>query len=149
MKGYTIKSGDKRPTKKGAGMTAKGVAKYRRENPGSKLKTAVTGKVKPGSKAAKRRKSFCARSAGQMKKFPKAAKNPNSRLRQARKRWKCQMIKKLPKPRPRIENLTENQQKRLLRTYIANMPQKERTTFLNKAIKKVYPKSFPKVKVKK
>ena len=58
MKGYTIKSGDKRPTKKGAGMTAKGVAKYRRENPGSKLKTAVTGKVKPGSKAAKRRKSF-------------------------------------------------------------------------------------------
>ena len=59
------------------------------------------------------------------------------------------MIKKLPKPSPRIENLTENQQKRLLRTYIANMPQKERTTFLNKAIKKVYPKSFPKVKVKK
>ena len=59
------------------------------------------------------------------------------------------MIKKLPKPRPRIENLTENQQKRLLRTYIANMPQKESTTFLNKAIKKVYPKSFPKVKVKK
>ena len=89
MKGYTIKSGDKRPTKKGAGMTAKGVAKYRRENPGSKLKTAVTGKVKPGSKAAKRRKSFCARSAGQRKKFPKAAKKPNSRLRQARKRWKC------------------------------------------------------------
>ena len=55
-------------------------------NPGSKLKTAVTGKVKKGSKAAKRRKSFCARSAGQMKKFPKAAKDPNSRLRQARKR---------------------------------------------------------------
>ena len=64
-------------------------AAYRRKNPGSKLKTAVTGKVKPGSKDAKRRKSFCARSAGQMKKFPKAAKNPNSRLRQARKRWKC------------------------------------------------------------
>ena len=40
-------------------------------------------------KALKRRKSFCARSAGQMKKFPKAAKNPNSRLRQARRRWKC------------------------------------------------------------
>ena len=89
MKGITIGSGNKRPTKKGAGMSAKGVAKYRRQNPGSKLKTAVTGKVKPGSKAAKRRKSYCARSAGQMKKFPKAAKNPNSRLRQARKRWKC------------------------------------------------------------
>ena len=81
-----------RSTKSGAGMTAKGVAAYRRKNPGSKLKTAVTGKVKPGSKDANRRKSYCARSAGQMKKFPKAAKDPNSRLRQARKRWKCQII---------------------------------------------------------
>ena len=89
MKGMSISSGDKRPTRLGAGMTAKGVAKYRRQNPGSKLQTAVTGKVKPGSKAAKRRKSFCARSAGQMKQFPKAAKDPNSRLRQARRRWKC------------------------------------------------------------
>jgi hypothetical protein len=78
-----------RPTEKGAGMTKAGVAAYRRANPGSKLKTAVTGKVKPGSKAAKRRKSFCARSLGQMKSFPKAAKDPNSRLRQARRRWKC------------------------------------------------------------
>ena len=78
-----------RSTKTGAGMTKAGVARYRRENPGSKLKTAVTGKVKKASKAANRRKSYCARSAGQMKKFPKAAKNPNSRLRQARRRWKC------------------------------------------------------------
>jgi hypothetical protein len=78
-----------RATKSGAGMTSAGVARYRKDNPGSKLKTAVTGKVKKGSKDAKRRKSFCARSAGQMKKFPKAAKNPNSRLRQARRRWKC------------------------------------------------------------
>ena len=78
-----------RPTKQGAGTTKAGVKRYRAENPGSKLKTAVTGKVKPGSKAAKRRKSFCARSAGQMKQFPKAAKDPNSRLRQARKRWRC------------------------------------------------------------
>ena len=89
MKGHTIKGGHKRPTKAGAGMPKKGVAKYRSDNPGSKLQTAVTGKVKKGSKAAKRRKSFCARSAGQMKKFPKAAKDPNSRLGQARKRWKC------------------------------------------------------------
>ena len=51
-----------RPTKAGAGMTKAGVAAYRRANPGSKLKTAVTGKVKKGSKDAKRRKSFCARS---------------------------------------------------------------------------------------
>ena len=77
-----------RSTKSGAGMTAAGVAKYRRDNPGSKLKTAVTEK-NPSKKDAARRKSFCARSAGQMKKFPKAAKNPNSRLRQARKRWRC------------------------------------------------------------
>ena len=89
MKGMTIGGGQKRPTKSGAGLTAAGVAKYRRQNPGSKLKTAVTGSPKPGSKDAKRRKSYCARSAGQMKKFPGAAKNPNSRLRQARKRWKC------------------------------------------------------------
>ena len=78
-----------RPTKSGAGMTQEGVMAYRRMNPGSKLSTAVTGKVKPGSKAAKRRKSYCARSEGQMKMFPNAAKNPNSRLRQARRRWKC------------------------------------------------------------
>jgi hypothetical protein len=89
MKGMTIGGGQKRSTKSGAGLTAKGVAKYRKQNPGSKLKTAVTGSVKPGSKSAKRRKSYCARSAGQMKKFPSAAKNPNSRLRQARKRWRC------------------------------------------------------------
>jgi len=92
LKGHSIGGGHKRPTKSGAGMTAKGVAKYRRDNPGSKLKTAVTtppSKLKKGSKAAKRRKSFCARSAGQMKKFPKAAKDPNSRLRQARRRWNC------------------------------------------------------------
>ena len=59
MKGMSQKSGDKRPTKSGAGMTAKGVAKYRRNNPGSKLKTAVTGK-NPKGKDAARRKSYCA-----------------------------------------------------------------------------------------
>jgi len=83
------KGANYRPTKAGAGMTKKGVAAYRKANPGSKLKTAVTGKVKAGSKDAKRRKSYCARSAGQAKKFPKAAKDPNSRLNQARRRWKC------------------------------------------------------------
>ena len=77
-----------RSTKSGAGMTAAGVARYRRENPGSKLSTAVTEKD-PTGKRASRRKSYCARSAGQMKKFPEAAKDPNSRLRQARKRWRC------------------------------------------------------------
>jgi hypothetical protein len=75
---------------KGAGMTKKGVAAYRKANPGSKLKTAVTGKVKKGSKAAKRRKSYCARSAGQLKRSSAKTRNdPNSRIRQARRRWKC------------------------------------------------------------
>ena len=90
MKGMSIGSGDKRPTKSGAGMTAKGVKAYRRANPGSKLKTAVTGKVKKGSKAAKRRKSYCARSLGQLKRSSEKTKNdPNSRIRQARRRWNC------------------------------------------------------------
>ena len=68
--------------KAGGGMSAKGVAKYRRDNPGSKLKTAVTtppSKLKKGSKAAKRRKSFCARSKGWKGERGKAA----------RRRWKC------------------------------------------------------------
>jgi len=84
------KGGNYRSTKSGAGMTKKGVAAYRKKNPGSELKTAVTGKVKKGSKAAKRRKSFCARSLGQLKKSSaKTRNNPNSRIRQARRRWKC------------------------------------------------------------
>ena len=86
----TGKGGNYRKTKSGAGMTKKGVAAYRRANPGSKLKTAVTGKVKAGSKDAKRRKSYCSRSLGQLKKSSTKTKNdPNSRIRQARRRWKC------------------------------------------------------------
>tara|TARA_R100000541_G_scaffold43918_1_gene51079 strand:- start:3138 stop:3491 length:354 start_codon:yes stop_codon:yes gene_type:complete len=68
-----------RSTKEGAGMTSKGVSAYKKANPGSKLKTAVTGKVKKGSKAAKRRKSFCARSKGWK----------GERGLAARRRWKC------------------------------------------------------------
>ncbi len=79
-----------RSTESGAGMTAKGVAAYRRANPGSKLQTAVTGDPKPGSKDAGRRKSYCARSLGQLKRSSAETKNdPNSRIRQARRRWKC------------------------------------------------------------
>ena len=73
------KSRNFRTVKEGAGMTKAGVRKYKAKNPGSKLKTAVTGKVKPGSKAAKRRKSFCARSKGWT----------GERGRAARRRWKC------------------------------------------------------------
>jgi|TARA_Y100000994_G_scaffold196989_1_gene166775 hypothetical protein len=86
----SVKSGNFLPTSKGAGMTAKGVAAYRRANPGSKLKTAVTGNVKKGSKAAKRRKSFCARSAGQAKMHNiNCKKTPKKRICAARRRWKC------------------------------------------------------------
>ena len=61
------------------GLNRKGVASYRRANPGSKLKTAVTGKVKRGSKAAKRRKAFCARS--------RSWTGPRGKA--ARRRWRC------------------------------------------------------------
>ena len=72
------------------GMSQKAVNAYKRENPGSKLKTAVTGKVKKGSKASKRRKSFCARSDGQRKMHNiDCKKTPNKRICKARRRWKC------------------------------------------------------------
>ena len=73
------KKANYRPTKSGAGMTKKGVAAHRRANPGSKLKTAVTGKVKAGSKDAKRRKAFCARS--------KSWKSERGLA--ARRKWNC------------------------------------------------------------
>tara|TARA_R100000900_G_scaffold131733_2_gene108001 strand:- start:1579 stop:1899 length:321 start_codon:yes stop_codon:yes gene_type:complete len=79
-----------RSTKSGAGMTRAGVKAYRKLNPGSKLKTAVTGKVKKGSKASKRRKSYCARSAGQMRMHNvNCSKTPDKRICAARRRWKC------------------------------------------------------------
>ena len=79
-----------RPTKSGAGMTKEGIAAHNRINPGSRLRGAVTGKVKKGSKAANRRKSYCARSLGQLKRSSAKTRNdPNSRIRQARRRWKC------------------------------------------------------------
>ena len=79
-----------RSTKSGAGMTKAGVARYRAENPGSKLKTAVTGKVKKGSKDSKRRKSFCARSKGQQDMHNiDCSKTPDKPVCKARRRWKC------------------------------------------------------------
>tara|TARA_R110002012_G_scaffold57812_1_gene149246 strand:+ start:207 stop:503 length:297 start_codon:yes stop_codon:yes gene_type:complete len=82
------KGGNYRSTESGAGMTAKGVAAYRRANPKSKLKTAVTGKVKKGSKDAKRRKSFCARMSG-MKGAMKDSKGRPTRKAKALSRWRC------------------------------------------------------------
>ena len=84
----TSKGGNYRKTKSGAGMTKKGVAAYRRANPGSKLKTAVTGKVKRGSKAPKRRKSFCARMSG-MPGPMKDSKGRPTRKAASLRRWRC------------------------------------------------------------
>jgi hypothetical protein len=80
--------GHYRSTESGAGMTQKGVEAHRRANPGSKLSTAVTGKVKPGSKAANRRKSFCARMSG-MKGPMKDEKGRPTRKAMSLRRWKC------------------------------------------------------------
>ena len=74
----SVGRGEKRSIKQGGGLTAKGRAKYNKAT-GSNLKAPVTGKVKPGSKAAARRKSFCARS--------KNWKGPRGLA--ARRRWKC------------------------------------------------------------
>jgi hypothetical protein len=76
-----------------AGMSQKAVNAYRRENPGSKLKTAVTtkpSKLKKGGKASKRRKSYCSRSRGQMKMHSiSCAKTPDKAICKARRRWNC------------------------------------------------------------
>ena len=77
-------------SKKG-GLNAKGVASYRRENPGSKLQMAVTtkpSKLKPGSKAAKRRKSFCARMGGVKGPMKKPNGKPTRKALALRK-WNC------------------------------------------------------------
>ena len=70
------------------GVNQKGVDSYRRANPGSKLQTAVTtkpSKLKKGSKAAKRRKSFCARSRG----FKRDDGTYSEKAKAARRRWNC------------------------------------------------------------
>jgi hypothetical protein len=76
------------------GLSQKAVNAYRREHPGSKLKTAVTtkpSKLKPGSKAASRRKSFCSRMSGMKKKLTsaKTANDPNSRINKSLRKWNC------------------------------------------------------------
>jgi hypothetical protein len=76
------------------GLNQKGVDSYRRENPGSKLQTAVTtkpSKLKAGSKAAKRRLSFCRRMKGMKDKLTSAetARDPDSRINKALRKWNC------------------------------------------------------------
>lgn len=76
------------------GLNKKGVASYRRQNPGSKLQTAVTtppSKLNPDSKAAKRRKSFCSRMKGMKARLTsaKTARDPNSRINKSLRKWNC------------------------------------------------------------
>lgn len=72
------------------GMSQKAVNAYRRENPGSKLKTAVTEK-NPGGKRAARRKSFCARMSGMKRAHASAEtkRDPDSPINKALRRWRC------------------------------------------------------------
>lgn len=83
----SVKSGNFRATKEGAGMTKKGVTAYRKANPGSKLKTAVTTKT-PSPAEAKRRASFCARMSG-MPGPMKDEKGRPTRKAASLERWKC------------------------------------------------------------
>jgi major membrane immunogen (membrane-anchored lipoprotein) len=82
---------------KSGGLNKKGVASYRRENPGSKLQTAVTtkpSKLKKGSKAAKRRKSFCARMGGVKGPMKKPNGKPTRKALALRK-WNCESVEQL------------------------------------------------------
>jgi len=76
------------------GLNKKGIASYRRQHPGSKLSLAVTtkpSKLKPGSKSANRRKSFCSRMKGLKSKLTssKTAHDPNSRVNKSLRKWNC------------------------------------------------------------
>ena len=82
---------------KNGGLNKKGVASYRRSHPGSKLQTAVTtkpSKLKKGSKASKRRKSFCARMKGMKKSrtSAKTARDPDSRINKSLRKWHCESV---------------------------------------------------------
>jgi len=83
---WTRKKGQNRE----GGLNEAGRKSYERENPGSNLKAPVTGKVKKGGAASKRRKSFCARSDGQRKMHNiDCSKTPDKRICKARRKWKC------------------------------------------------------------
>lgn len=76
------------------GLNRKGIASYRAKHPGSKLSMAVTtkpSKLKAGSKAANRRKSFCARMGGMKRRLTsaKTARDPDSRINKALRKWNC------------------------------------------------------------
>ena len=75
---------------KSGGLNKKGIASYRRQNPGSKLKMAVTERKPKGSRA-RRRKSFCSRMCGMKRRLTsaKTARDPNSRINKSLRKWRC------------------------------------------------------------
>ena len=115
----------KHNNKRAGGMSKKSVSVYRREHPGSKIKTAVTkkpSKIKKGSKDASRRKSFCARMKG-MKKHrtgAKTAHDPNSNINKSLRRWHCESIEEM-------QQMIENAQNFISETKKKAVPSKERS----------------------
>ncbi len=104
---------------KTSGMSSKAVKAYRRENPGSKLQTAVTtkpSKLKKGSKSAKRRKSFCARMSG-MKRAHASAKtkrDPNSNINKALRRWNCESLEDMRNLIEHAERVIAEEKRKLI-----------------------------------
>jgi hypothetical protein len=97
------------------GLSQKAVNAYRRENPGSKLKTAVTtkpSKLKPGSKAAKRRKSFCARMGGNKGPMKKPNGKPTPKAL-ALRRWNCESIEQMAQMIEQGEQMISEMKQRL------------------------------------
>jgi hypothetical protein len=101
------------------GMSKKAVRSYRRSNPGSKIQTAVTtkpSKLKKGSKASKRRLSFCRRMRGMKKKrtSAKTARDPNSAINKSLRRWNCESVQDMQElvmiAEQRIQALRENRE---------------------------------------
>ena len=101
------------------GMSKKSVKSYRRSHPGSKIQTAVTtkpSKIKKGSKAAKRRKSFCARMKGMKKSrtSAKTARDPNSNINKSLRRWNCESIEQMEELLMLAEQMVAKARKEIL-----------------------------------
>jgi hypothetical protein len=109
----------KHNNKRVGGMSKKSVSSYRRSHPGSKIQTAVTtkpSKLKKGSKAAKRRKSFCARMKGMKKSrtSAKTARDPNSNINKSLRRWHCESIEQMEELLMLAEQMVAKARKEML-----------------------------------
>ena len=109
----------KHNNKRVGGMSKKSVKSYRRSHPGSKIQTAVTtkpSKLKKGSKAAKRRKSFCARMKGMKKSrtSAKTARDPNSNINKSLRRWNCESIEQMEELLMLAEQMVAKARKEIL-----------------------------------